>query len=223
MLHIRYSGTWLLTPGSFSMITKILGLLNKLLDDRIRLQVGALEYELLVSEATRANLESRVGQEITLHTRHYLEAGAMQSTIHPRIIGFETEHELEFFDLICTVDKIGVRKALKALCRPVAEIASAIQRGDVKSLSKLPGIGATTAEKIVSTLQKKVLPFSTDTSAGSGTGIVVDPILNELISSLMRLGLSQFEARGRVDALVASGHRFTSIEEAMLVAYRSAG
>lgn len=205
------------------MITRILGLLNKILDDRIRLQVGPLEYELLVSEATKFRLESRLGQEVTLHTRHYLEAGAMQSSIHPRLIGFETEHDLEFFDLICTVDKIGVRKALKALCRPVQEIASAIQRGDVKTLSKLPGIGATTAEKIVSTLQKKVLPFSSETMGGSGTGPIMDPILNELIGTLMRLGLSQYEARSRVDALVASGQRFTTIEEAMLVAYRSVG
>jgi Holliday junction DNA helicase RuvA len=201
------------------MITKVLGHLNKLLDDRIRLQVGAIEYELLVSEATKGSLEARLGQEVTLHTRHYLEAGAMQSTIHPRLIGFETEHELEFFDLICTVDKIGVRKALKALCRPVQEIASAIQRGDIKTLSKLPGIGATTAEKIVSTLQKKVLPFSSEVPGS--TGSVTDPILNELISTLMRLGLSQYEARSRVDALVASGQRFATIEEAMLVAYRS--
>jgi Holliday junction DNA helicase RuvA len=147
----------------------------------------------------------------------------MQSTIHPRLIGFETEFDLEFFDLICTVDKIGVRKALKALCRPVQDIAGAIQRGDVKTLSKLPGIGATTAEKIVSTLQKKILPFSSDSSAGPGNGPIMDPILNELIGTLMRLGLSQYEARSRVDALVASGQRFTTVEEAMLVAYRSVG
>ncbi|HQR05425.1 MAG TPA: helix-hairpin-helix domain-containing protein [Gemmatales bacterium] len=201
------------------MITKILGHLNKLLDDRIRLQVGAIEYELLVSEATKASLQARLGQEVTLHTRHYLEAGAMQSAIHPRLIGFESEHELEFFDLICTVDKIGVRKALKALCRPVQEIASAIQRSDIKTLSKLPGIGATTAEKIVSTLQKKVLPFFSEVPGSSGS--ITDPILNELTSTLMRLGLSQYEARSRVDALVASGQRFATIEEAMIVAYRS--
>lgn len=201
------------------MITRILGHLNRILEDRIRVQVGPLEYELLVSEATKANLAHKVNQEITLHTRHYLEAGAMQSTIHPRMIGFENEQELEFFDLICTVDKIGVRKALRALCRPVPEIASAIQRGDVKTLAKLPGFGATTAEKIVSTLQKKMLPYSSETLEPGRTP-VVDPILNELIGTLMRLGLSQYEARSRVDALMASGQKFATIEEAMLVAYR---
>lgn len=202
------------------MITRLAGFLNRLLDDRLRLQVGPVEYELLISEATRHSLEARVGTEITLHTRHYLEAGAMQSAIHPRLIGFETETDLEFFDLLCTVDKIGVRKALKALSRPVQEIASTIQRGDIKSLSKLPGVGAGTAEKIVTTLQKKVLPFSSDTVVG-GAGPIADPILNEVLTALMRMGLSQYEARSRVDAITASNQKFKTIEEALLMAYQS--
>lgn len=200
------------------MITRIIGYLNSVQEDRIRLQVGPLEYELLISEATRAGLEGRVGQEITLHTRHYLEAGAMQSAIHPRLIGFETESDLDFFDLICTVDKVGVRKALKVMCRPAKEIAGAIQRGDVKTLSKLPGVGATTAEKMITTLQKKVFPYSQDHSGGSG--LVLDPILHELGSTLIRMGLSQYESRSRIDALLASGKRFTTIEEAIQAAYQ---
>jgi holliday junction DNA helicase RuvA len=205
------------------MITRILGFLNKILDDRIRLQVGALEYELLVSEATRHSLEARLGQEVTLHTRHYLEAGAMQSTIHPRLIGFETEVDLEFFDLLCTVDKIGVRKALKAFCKPVHEMASTIQRGDVKSLSKLPGIGTATADKIVTTLQKKVIPYCSEEITGVSSGPIMDPILNELINSLQRLGMNQYEARTRVDALIATGQKYTNIEDAMSAAFRTVG
>jgi holliday junction DNA helicase RuvA len=201
------------------MITRINGFLNKVLEDRIRLQVGPLEYEVLVSDTTRHALDARVGQEVTLHTRHYLEAGAMQSTIHPRLIGFESEVELEFFDLFCTVDKIGVRKALKAMCRPVKELAGFIQAGDTRMLSKLPGIGGTTAEKIVTTLQKKVIPFASD-YAGGAVGPVLDPILNELGNTLVRLGLSQYEARLRIDALVASGQRFGSVEEALQASYQ---
>ncbi|HMO37181.1 MAG TPA: helix-hairpin-helix domain-containing protein, partial [Gemmatales bacterium] len=165
----------------------------------------------------------KIGQEVTLHTRHYLEAGAMQSTIYPRLIGFETETDLEFFDLLCTVDKVGVRKALKAFSLPVQEMASVIQRGDVKSLSKLPGIGATTAEKMISTLQKKVLPYCLEAGTEAGSGTAVDPILHELINSLMKLGMNPYEARSRVDVLIASGQKFTSIEDAMAAAFRAAG
>ena len=78
----------------------------------------------------------------------------------PRLIGFVTEAELEFFELFCTVDKVGVKKALKALVRPIKEIAEAIQRQDHRWLTTLPGIGQATAEKIVATLRKKVTRFS---------------------------------------------------------------
>ena len=77
----------------------------------------------------------------------------------PRKIGFLTEHELDFFDLFCTVDKIGAKKALKAMARGVRDIADAVNRGDTRWLTTLPGIGATTAEQIVTTLKRKITPF----------------------------------------------------------------
>ena len=78
----------------------------------------------------------------------------------PRLIGFITEAELEFFELFCTVDKVGTKKALKALVRPVKEIADAIQRQDAKWLTTLPGVGAATAEQIIATLRRKVTKFA---------------------------------------------------------------
>src|SRR5213076_1928231 len=78
----------------------------------------------------------------------------------PRLIGFASEAELEFFELFCTVDKVGVRKAMKALVRPIKEIADAIQRQDPKWLTSLPGIGPATAEQVVATLRRKVTKFA---------------------------------------------------------------
>src|SRR5207245_1416360 len=77
-----------------------------------------------------------------------------------RMIGFLTEAELEFFELFCTVDKVGVRKAIKALVRPIRDIADAIQRQDAKWLTTLPGVGAATAEQIVATLSRKITKFA---------------------------------------------------------------
>src|SRR5438552_16308510 len=101
------------------MITKITGRLNRVLDDEMRIQVGALEYQVLVPEFVRRQLQMRLGQEITLHTSEYLDGNPMQGRVVPRLIGFTTEAELDFFELFCTVDKVGVRKAIKALMRPV--------------------------------------------------------------------------------------------------------
>src|SRR5262245_33412563 len=142
------------------MITKMTGTLVRVLDDEVRLQVGPFEYQVLVSEAVRRQIQLRVGQEVMFHVTEYLEGNAGGNRFIPRRIGFNTEAELEFFDLFCTVEKIGVKKALKAMARPVKEIADAISRQDSRWLSTLPGIGATTAEQIVTTLKRKVTRFA---------------------------------------------------------------
>ncbi len=149
------------------MITKIAGIINRVLDEELRLQVGALEYQILVPEFVRRNVQSRLGQEHSFHTTEYLEGNPMQGKMVPRLIGFASEAELEFFELFCTVDKVGVRKAMKALVRPIRDIADAIQRQDPKWLTSLPGIGPATAEQIVATLRRKVTKFALMAAASS--------------------------------------------------------
>ncbi|HVL13197.1 MAG TPA: Holliday junction branch migration protein RuvA [Gemmata sp.] len=142
------------------MITKMTGLLTRVLDDEARLQVGAFEYQVLVPESVRRQIQLRAGHEMTFHVTEYLEGNSGGNRFVPRRIGFLTEAELEFFDLFCTVEKIGAKKALKAMARPVKEIADAIARQDSRWLSTLPGIGATTAEQIVTTLKRKITKFA---------------------------------------------------------------
>jgi Holliday junction DNA helicase RuvA len=142
------------------MITKMTGVLTRVVDDEVRLQVGPFEYQVLVPEAVRRVIQMRTGAEITFHVTEYLEGNAGGNRFVPRRIGFLTEAELDFFELFCTVEKIGAKKALKAMARPVKEIADAISRQDARWLSTLPGIGATTAEQIVTTLKRKVTRFA---------------------------------------------------------------
>src|SRR3954454_125953 len=142
------------------MITAITGVLARVLDEEVRLQAGPFEYAVLVPEFVRRQLQMRLGEEVTLHTSHFLEGNQMSTRTIPRLIGFLSEGELEFFDLFCTVDKVGVRKALKALARPVRDIADAIQRQDAKWLTSLPGIGAATADAMLASLRKKVARFA---------------------------------------------------------------
>src|SRR5437660_5957295 len=166
------------------MITKMSGFLNRVLDEEVRLQIGPLEYQVLIPEFVRRQVQGRVGQELTLYTSQYFDGNPMQGRVIPRLIGFSSETELEFFELFCTVDKVGVRKAIKALVRPVKEIADAIQRQDAKWLTTLPGIGPATAEQVVATLRRKVTKFAlspagaatpeTAAAAGSVDGKILD-------------------------------------------------
>src|SRR5947207_1528177 len=142
------------------MITKMTGQLSRVLDEEVRLQVGPMEYQVLVPDFVRRQIQGHVSQSITLHTSQYMDGNPMQGRVVPRLIGFTSDAELEFFELFCTVDKVGVRKAIKALIRPIREIADAIQRQDSKWLTTLPGIGPATAEQVVATLRRKVTKFA---------------------------------------------------------------
>jgi len=208
------------------MITKITGCVNRVLDDEVRLQVGPLEYQVLVPEFVRRQLQSRIGQELTLHTSEYFDGNPMQGRVVPRLIGFLNEAELEFFELFCTVDKVGVRKAIKALMRPVREIADAIQRQDAKWLTTLPGVGAATAEQIVATLRRKVtkfalMPAPTDGTAGPARTAVDGDLIEDAYQALLSVGLGPAEARNRLDKVLSGGRSFKSAEDILLEIYQT--
>jgi Holliday junction DNA helicase RuvA len=208
------------------MITKMSGLLNRVLDEEVRLQIGPLEYQVLIPEFVRRQVQGRVGQELTLHTSQYLDGNPMQGRVVPRLIGFTSEAELEFFELFCTVDKVGVRKAIKALVRPVKEIADAIQRQDSKWLTTLPGVGAATAEQIVATLRRKVTKFALMTSSretrdGAEPSSLTDGnLLEDAYKALMSVGLSPVEARVRLDQALTDGKSFKTVEDILLEIYK---
>ena len=211
------------------MITKITGVLNRVLDEEVRLQVGALEYQVLVPEFIRRRVQGSLGREMTLHTSHYLDGNPMQGRVVPRLIGFTTEAELDFFDLFCTVDKVGTRKALKAMVRPIKEIADAIQRQDSKWLTTLPGVGAATAEQIIATLRRKVTKYalmtpaaeeSPDGATPAAATVVDGNVMEDVYQALLSVGHSPQEARNRLDKVLAAGRPFKSVEEVLMEIYK---
>lgn len=210
------------------MITRVTGVLSRAEDEEVRLQIGAFEYQVLVPEFLRRVLQHKLGQELTLHTMHYFDGDPSRGKVVPRLVGFTTEMDLAFFELFCTVDGVGTRKALKALVRPVKEVADAIQRQDSKWLTSLPGVGASTAEKIVATLKRKVTRYAlAPTPKAKEAGAVEEPttvvvdgnVLEEAYEALCALGHSPIEARNRLDKILATGKSFTSAEEVLRFLY----
>ncbi len=209
------------------MITRITGSINRVLDEEVRLQVGDMEYQVLIPEFIRRTLQGRLGQEVNLYTNHFFEGNPMQGRVVPRLVGFLTEIEQEFFDLFCTVDKVGTRKALKALVRPIREIANAIQRQDAKWLTTLPGVGAATAEQIVTTLKRKVTRYAlgsetaeTEEGAPTPSAVVSGSVVEDAYQALMALGHSPLEARARLDRVLTPGRTFNSVEEIITEIYK---
>lgn len=159
------------------MIASIEGELLAAAEGVAEIRVGAVTYEVLVPAADVPALAGQRGATVRFVTLHYLEGQGQGSSFWPRLIGFRSAEDRDFFELFTTVKGIGVRKALRALQRPFAEVAAAIARRDEKALTALPEIGKKMAESIVVELKDKVARF-TATAGGDmpAVGAVAVPM-----------------------------------------------
>jgi Holliday junction DNA helicase RuvA len=205
------------------LITKITGKLLRVADDSLTLGVGAFEYEVLIPEFVRRRLQMEIGKEVSLHTIDYLEGNPMQGRLTPRLIGFLSEVEQEFFDLICSVDGVGVRKALRAMVRPVREVATAIEEQDAKSLAGLPGIGPAMAERMIAKLRRKMPKFALLVAREEPPAAEVSQdVVREAYDVLRGLGHSEADARRLVDRALEGKKKFKDVQELITVIYDKA-
>ena len=195
------------------MITKITGQLVALHGDTLTLRIDAFEYEVLIPEFTRRQLQSELSQTINLHTIEYMEGNPMQGRMTPRLIGFLSEVEREFFELVCSVDGVGVKKALRAMVRPVKEVATAIEEQDAKSLASLPGIGPAMSERIIAKLRRKVPKFALMAVRDERHEAEVEPdVVSETYEVLRSLGHGESEARRLLDTALSSKKKFKDVQ-----------
>ncbi|MGW8257517.1 MAG: Holliday junction branch migration protein RuvA [Thermoguttaceae bacterium] len=202
------------------MITKITGKLAAIHEDVLMLSIGAFEYEVLIPEFTRRRLQNQLNQEVTLHTIDYLEGNPMQGRMTPRMIGFLNEIEREFFELFCSVDGVGVKKALRAMVRPVKEVAVAIEEQDAKTLSALPGIGAAMAERIIAKLRRKAPKFALLVAGDEKRETEVpENVISQTYELLRGLGHGESEARKLLDAALASKKKYKDVQSLIEAVY----
>ncbi len=212
------------------MLTKVRGIVGAITEESVTLRVDPFEIEILIPEHTRRTIQSKLGEPIELHTIFYIEGGAMVSRMIPRLVGFLSPIDREFFDIFCSVDGVGVKKALRAMVRPVRELARMIQDQDVKLLATFPGIGEATAERIVAKLRRKVGKFAlivggdaaTSTAAGSnGSPENAEPdVIRDTYAALISVGHSESEARQAIDRALSGKKKFKSVADMIEAIYQ---
>ncbi len=193
------------------MITSIQGLLTECTPLRAVLELNGFGYEVNIPVTTAEKLPSP-GAQVKLHTLVIYREDAQT------LYGFATPPERDFFRLMIeTVSGVGPKLALTIMSRmSLAVLEGAIRDGDVNSLSKCPGIGKKTAERLVVELRAKVGasgslspvagPAGETTPAPSG-----DTTLRDAILALTALGYKQADADAAVRrAKIALGAGATS-------------
>lgn len=213
------------------MISQIRGMLRSVAEEELTLAVDPMEIEVLIPEYTRRKLQTHLGEIVSLHTIFYIEGNAMGGRMTPRLVGFLSAIDREFFEIFCSVDGVGVRKALRAMVRPVRELARTIQDQDVKMLSTYPGIGEATAERIVAKLRRKVGKFTlivgqsataegTPAESNGALENVEPDVIRDTFAALLSVGHSESEARREIDRVLTGKKKFKSVADMIDAIYQ---
>lgn len=170
------------------MLARITGTLESLEGNRavIAHPDGVLAYEVLVPAYLAGSLAARPDPDapVTLYTIQYLESLNQGASFIPRVIGFASVREREFFELLTSVKGLGNKRALRAMAAAPGAIARAIADRDHRYLQSLPEIGPKLAELIIHELKSKMDGFmalglsNTDLRLNpGGSGVLGTPAL----------------------------------------------
>ena len=207
------------------MITKITGKLLTLSETTCTLLNEPFEYEIFITDFTRRALQLKVDEVVTLHTIHYIDGNPQKGgRMTPRLVGFDTAIERQFFEVFCSVPGLGVKKALRALVRPVRDIAHSIEQQDIKALTTMHGIGAAMAEKVVAQLRRKMAKFALLVQQDPGeqsSKSAEHNIADETYQILVSLGHAEAEARRLLEQPLAGKKKFKSVEDLLQAVYET--
>lgn len=156
------------------MIRLLKGTVHECEERAIILFVNGVGYHVLVPKEL-LGMENEVVLHIHTHVRED------QLTLY----GFRTKKELNFFELLLTINGIGPKMALEILNEPADIIQNAIFTGNLNTLTKIPGVGKKIAERIVLELKNKVEPTDSQSSTQQTKE---KEFSNDLINALENLG-----------------------------------
>ncbi len=173
------------------MIGRLTGTLLEKNPPQILLDVQGVGYEVDVPMSTFYNLPD-LGARVTLHTHLVVREDAHL------VYGFLTENERRAFRLLTRISGIGAKMALAVLSGlSVAELAQAVTMQESGRLTKIPGIGKKTAERILLEMKDKL---GADLTSASGVHRAA-PASADVLHALLALGYSDKEAVAAVKEL----------------------
>ncbi len=203
------------------MISKITGKIVERGNNYLVLDLSGLAYQVYLPATVMQRVDDCLGvdSKICLQTFHYLQTDQAKSI--PVLIGFLSDIEKDFFETFITVSGIGPRAALKALNKPISEIARAIDEGDLAFLKSLPGIGEQRAKEIIAKLQNKVGRFGLiQDDQAKETFIKAKDIAEEALAVLMQLEYKRAEALSMIKKSLELAPSTETTEELLNLVYK---
>jgi Holliday junction DNA helicase RuvA len=161
------------------MIAHLRGTILYKIPNYVVVECGGVGYELSISVATFSDLKGE-GSEASLHVHTHVREDALA------LFGFSEVAEKRLFEKLLTISGIGPKLAITVLSGISAErLVGAIRGGDHATLTKIPGIGKKTAERVVLELKDKLddmVGFVPAADAPVSLGAVADDVLSALVN-----------------------------------------
>ena len=193
------------------MFGYIKGKVAEITEGTVVLENGGIGYEIICTAAAVARLSEE--KEGIVYTYLQVKEDGIS------LFGFDTKEEKQMFLKLISVSGIGPKMGVTVLAgMRIADLATAIATSDVKTLSKIKGLGKKTAERIILELRESVSKEELKTSAKE-TAVPFATDDEDAVIALMGLGFTGMQARNAV--LSAQGLGAKTIEEVIAFALRS--
>lgn len=183
------------------MIAYVNGIVEDITEENAVIDVNGMGYNVKISADTAARLPG-IGEPVKLYTYTCVREDAFQ------LYGFLSRGDLEIFKKLITVNGIGPKGGLAILSVMDADdLRYAIMSGDAKAISKAPGIGPKTAQRVILDLKDKIsiddaLISREIAATAANAGLQGDtPQKREAIEALVSLGYGQAESARAVNAI----------------------
>lgn len=176
------------------MLNYIIGTLEGKFLDKIIVETNCIGYEILTSLNTIQTIN--LGDQVKIYTKLLVREDDIQ------IVGFITKDELQIFNLLKSVSKVGPKLALSSLSlfKP-GQIKQMIVESDINSLIKIPGMGKKTAERVLLELKDKIEIDYYNTS--DFISKERNTISIETIDALVSLGFSKRQSEEVINTITA--------------------
>lgn len=170
------------------MFAYIKGTLEEKLNNYVVVETMGIGYKIFMSGSAIAQI-GEIGENVKVHTHYHVREDDIS------LYGFLSNEELKMFELLLSVSGIGAKSAITMLSNiSPSEFAMSIITNDISKLTKVPGIGPKSAQRIVLELKDKLKDEQAISKTDSVKSVVeVNENTNEAISALQILGYNKKE------------------------------
>lgn len=199
------------------MISSLSGRVGHVGLDRIVVEVGGVG--MLVHTTPRTAADVRAGQEVTVSTTLVVREDSLT------LFGFGSPGERDMFETVQTVSGVGPRLALAMLSVLTPDdVRAALTTGDVATLTKIPGVGKKSAERLVLELKDKVgMPSAPVGGSATAAAPLGDARRDQVAEALVGLGWSAKQATDAVSTVSAAADPDASVAALLRMALRELG